>query len=234
MKSTIIAIAALAGTAGMANAQAFFEVFVNGAATTEVDLNNAGEEIVDVSVYLDRNGDTREFFSSFTAWSQFGGSLTHEAVSATGWETPDEETVGDRGGANADLWEGRRPPAFPVPGGSAGGFRFAAANYTNDGAELGNIAGIAASSALGGFQHDTSERIEIFRATLDLTGANAAAYNVTWVNGLTQIFIDAGFNIERSVFEEMSSNEARITVVPTPATASLLGLGGLAAMRRRR
>ena len=40
MKSTIIAIAALAGTAGLANGQAFFEVFVNGAATNTVDLAN--------------------------------------------------------------------------------------------------------------------------------------------------------------------------------------------------
>lgn len=223
MKSTMIAIVALAGTAGLANAQATLDVLVNGSAAFETDTPGQ----VEISIVLNRNGSTAGEYASFAGFSQFGGDL-NSTVGTFAAVSEGSETSGD-------AWLGRRPPSTPgFPGGGGGGFRFNPATPgTASGGSITGIAGNQASTALGGFLQDGSETIEVYRATLDLSGAAVGTYSVDFAATLIQVF-SGGFAIDRAVLNDTALNSARITVTPTPATAALLGLGGIAAGRRRR
>ena len=255
MKTTALAVLAVAGCAGVANAQAFYDVqvtdFFSGTPVSEIDVRST--DFVQVSVYLDRNGSTAGFFNSFTAWSQFAGQM---ATSTGSWFVDESQAVfGQAQTSTNDLWLGRRPTAETFyPSGAAGGFRYNSETYSlsNGGTVLGgssngNFEGITAASALNGFLHDTSERLEVFRAILDfssiplhegpnggLIGTDSILVDIDYLAAATQIFIDPEFNISRFVTAEMDGGSAQLTLVPTPASVALLGLGGLAAGRRRR
>lgn len=253
MKTTALAVLAVAGCAGVANAQAFYDVqvtdFFSGTPVSVIDVRST--DFVQVSVYLDRNGSTAGFFNSFTGWSQFAGQM---ATSTGDWFVDESQAVfGQAQTSTNDLWLGRRPTTETFyPSGAAGGFRYNSETYSTGGGLLGgssngNFEGITAASALGGFQQDTSDRLEVFRAILDfaslplyqgpgggLIGTDEIVVNIDYLAAATQIFIDPQFNISRFVTAEMDGGNASLTLVPTPASMALLGLGGLAVGRRRR
>lgn len=226
MKSAI-ALIAIAGFAGAANAQASLDVLINGSNSYTAD--EAGAGIVDISIVLNKNGSTDGFYANFAGFSQFGGDLVSTAGT---FAQPNEAGVQDSTSGN---WEGRRAPStFGFPGGGGGGFRFnAATGGVATGGSIAGIAGAQASSALGGFLQSGDTSIEVYRAQLDLTGVAAGDYSVDFAASLLQVFID-GFAIERAVLNDTTLNGAAITITPTPASVALLGLGGLAAGRRRR
>lgn len=247
MKTTALAVLAVAGCAGVANAQAFYDVQVS---SSVIDITT-DSPFVEVSIFLDRNGSTDGFFNSFQGWSQFAGQLT---TSDGTWFVDEAAAFGGQAQTSTnDNWLGRRPTDNTFfPPGTSGSFRYAGESYnltdggnTLGGGSNGNFEGITAPTALGGFNQDSSERLEVFRAILDISGAIPlhedgnlvdAEYivSIDYLAAATQVFIDAGFNTSRFVTGDMGGGSASITIVPTPASAALLGLGGLAATRRRR
>lgn len=253
MKTTALAVLAVAGCAGVANAQAFYDVqvtdFFSGVQVSEIDISST--DFVQVSVYLDRNGSTDGFFNSFTGWSQFAGQM---ATSSGEWFVDESQAVfGQAQTSTNDLWLGRRPTSSTFfPPGASGGFRYNAETYVLGGGGTvlggtsnGNFEGITAAAALGGFNFDASDRLEVFRAILDfsslplaanggLLGVESIQVDIDYLAAATQIFIDPGFNISRFVTANMDGGSASLTIVPTPASVALLGLGGLAVGRRRR
>ena len=240
---TAAVIVALAGLSGAASAQALFALEVDKASLDPSNMSENG--LVTVSLFLDRNGSTDGFFGDFTAWSQFAGQMN---ASAGSWVAPNEAAPLDgQPQLNTGDWIGRRPAsATSFPGGSGGGFRFASQGYllSNGGSVLlGDrpgqvIEGIAAPTALGGFLHDGSDRLEVFRAVLDLSdllaGGTAGTVDISFAPAAAAVFIDPVRNISRSVLNLMTVSGASVQIVPAPAALSLLGLGGLAAARRRR
>lgn len=228
MKTRSVAFLAAAGLAtGAACGQASLDVLVNGTTDFSGGAGYTGQ--FQITVVLNRNGSTDGYFNSFQAWSQFGGSL----VSGVGAFAQPVEGA-DFSETQANDWEGRRPPAFPVPGGSGGGFRYPGANQgvgVANGGSIDGIAGIAQSAALGGFSQDTSPSIEVYRATLDVFNATGL-YEVAFEASLIQVFI-ADFNIERAVLNNMILNAARLDFTPAPGSATAL-LAGAGLLTRRR
>ncbi|MEM1329170.1 MAG: PEP-CTERM sorting domain-containing protein [Planctomycetota bacterium] len=235
---TAIALVALAGAASAANAQ-FVEVLVNGSS----DANLANGEAVEVSLYLDRDGATDGFFAAFSGWSTFGGTFGSDAGTWQGFTENASELTGINPFAadGPDTWTlGRRPGG--VAGLGNGAFRYpnAATNtLTYQGGSTleldggGNFEGFQAGAALGNNFPDSSERIEVFRAVLDFTGVAAGTYSVDFLISSLQIG-SGSLDAARSVVDGADVRGATVTIVPAPASAALLGLGGLAAARRRR
>ena len=217
---TAIAIAAIAGAATAANAQ-YFEMVITDA-HGGVDL--APGTAVNYSMYL-RDGGS---FANFFGWASFAGR-----TSAPGTHDLPAESAADAGNP---AWVGRRPPSTAgFPGGSAGGFRFSAQTYTAipNGLEgAGGLAyeGLAASVPLGGFLHDGSPDLEVFRGSFiaDVEGAHLLDF----------VAVDAAYFIGDfsttaiGVQSAMQNVAAAYNVLPAPASLALLGLG-LAARRRR-
>ena len=216
----VIAIAAIAGAATAANAQ-YFEMVITDA-HAGVDL--APGTVVNYSMYL-RDGGS---FAGFVGWASFAGRTI-----APGTHNLPTETATD---ASAGAWEGRRPPStVGFPGGSAGGFRFSAQTYNAIPGGLegaGGLAyeGLAASVPLGGFLHDGSPDLEVFRGSFiaDVEGTHLlefAAVDAAY-------FIGDFSNTAIGVQSQMGLAPATYNVLPAPASLALLGLG-LAARRRR-
>jgi len=226
MKNVAIAITAVAGLTAGANAQVFDMVI-----TSPADPSNlAPGALVEYSLYLDNTQGAG--FSSFFGWSSFAGF-----TSAPGTHIlPVETATQTSGGA----WEGRRPPTtVGFPGGSAGGFRFSPQAYTAipdglAGANAGSAyEGLAASVPLGGFLQDGSPRLEVFRGSFNAPVA-AGTYNLTFNSVDAAYFQTSTFDTTViGVASMMGNNDASYTVVPGPASLALLGIGGLAARRRR-
>ena len=216
--SSILA-ASLVGSA--AHAQ-YFEVVINTPGNNGVYPFGS---TLEYSVWL-RDGDQ---FTDFVGWASFAGRIIGPGTH----NLPDESGVQD---TTSDIWEGRRPPAtFGFPGGAAGGFRFAAQNYTAipNGLEgSGGLAfeGLAASVPLGGFLHDGSPDIEVFRGSFVM--------DVLGFLELEFVAVDAAYfrgdfsTTEIGVQSRMGSVTAPYGV-PTPGTAFALGAGLLATRRRR-
>ena len=217
-----IAIAAIAGAATAANAQ-FFEMVINTPPNDGADYLPG--TTIEYSMVL-RDGQN---FSNFVGWASFAG----RSIAPGTHIAPNEGGVQD---STSGVWEGRRPPAtFGFPGGAAGGFRFAAQNYTPiPGGLEGNAGlayeGLAASVPLGGFLHDGSPDLEVFRGSFvaDVVGTHLLEF----------VAVDAAYffgdfsTTQIGVQSQMSSAPAQYTVTPAPASLALLGLG-LAARRRR-
>ena len=240
MKTTF-AIAAVAGFAAAASAQSIYITASNNLP--------ADGEVVTLDVVL----DATDFSGTFVAWHQYNFNVD---ISASGeaagigaaiasadqaGQAAASDNTGD-GVANfgpfGPAWEtGRRPGAFPGAGALAGGNQFGPlqTTATDDlltGDAGGSIGGRQGSlDAEGNVNLHRGRVYEAFRFTFTYSDAfglvtfNPAdvvlnVYNVAGTGG--NAFVDA-------------SNIGSVTVgVPTPASAALLGLGGLAAARRRR
>jgi len=220
-----IAIAAVAGLTTAANAQVF-DMVINTAPND--GPNYVQGTLIEYSLYLDNSQGAG--FTSFAGWSSFAGF-----TSAVGTHNLPVETISQTSGG---AWEGRRPPSTAgFPGGSAGGFRFSPQAYTAipnglAGATAANAyEGLAASVPLGGFLQDSSPRLEVFRGSFfaDVVG--------TWVldfDAVDAAYFLPGFSTTViGVQNSMGHNPDTYTVTPAPASLALLGLGGLAARRRR-
>lgn len=157
-----------------------------------------------------------------TDW--FGRAPGTAAVNGSDGEVPPFGTV-------ADL-------AFGTDG-SGGSFRFGNAepNYeVRDGGltlgfTSGAISGAQAPAAVGGTGQDTSPRIEVFRGVIQFDENDVGIQDIDFV-GLASFFIESGLSGFTSV--GLANQGGTVEVVPTPASLALLGLGGLAANRRRR
>lgn len=267
MKNTALALIAVAGFAGVANAQALVDVTVNGLKTDVVDVNDSFQF---VEVRLQRNGSTAADWANFTAFSQFSGQLATSGGPAAfllndpGFGLTDIESDTILGGtvqtSTNDNWLGRRPQSESFfPGGSAGGFRFASETYsqnlTASGSTLsgssagGNFDGITNAGVNGGFLTDVSEDLAVFRVFLDLRfiprnaagrleGTDSISISIDFLLNSLGIYVDGaagtGHNTTRFVTDETAVSGATLIITPAPASAALLGLGGLAATRRRR
>ena len=244
MKTTF-AIAAVAGFAAAASAQSIY-------ITASNDLPADGE-VVTLDVVL----DATDLSSAFYAWHQYNFNVdmaadgTNSALAGAVNTTEDvfqlavtESPLGTFAptlNAPARAWEsGRRPGAFfPGNGSTAGGNQFGpgSADLVTDGSissTAGSIGGRQAADANGvpetnGFIH-IGRVYEAFRFTftysedmgiVTFTPADVVL-NVYGAQGAANDFVDA------------SSISGVSIGIPTPASAALLGLGGLAAARRRR
>jgi len=166
-------------------------------------------------------------------------------------------TIADSG------WFGRRPGIAAVNGsdgevppfgtvndfatgadGSDGSFRFTNTSgvfeVRDGGLTLGgdtslggnpNILGLQAPTVVGGENQDTSSRIEVFRGQISFDESDLGMQDIDY-DGFASFFLEPGLDVSTSFrFENVGGG---VNVVPTPASVALLGLGGLAAGRRRR
>ncbi|MEM9065334.1 MAG: hypothetical protein AAGB51_07570 [Planctomycetota bacterium] len=184
-----------------------------------------------------------------TIATPFGDAIYNQ----TGWFGRAPGTLAE-GGSSGVLGPGSVAPGTPVTGssdaGDDGSFRFGSgsspsyiteANGTILSDNGGVIEGGQSSSAIGGEGQDTAGRVEVFRGQIVFSFVEGDISTYTALlgttdidfNGAASIFIDAnleGFAPGLSI----SNTGGLITVVPTPSAVALLGLGGLAAGRRRR
>lgn len=231
-KPHLLLILALFAAPEAVHASATLDVLVDGRSSSSADPVD-GDGILDISIVLNRNGSTDGFFSGFSGWSQFGGSLVHNIPGAV-WIAPDE-SAGVQSTTTGE-WQGRRPPSqVGFPGGAYGGFRFNPDTSTTSSMRIDGIAGIAASSTLGGFLHDGSGSLEVFRAQLDVTGINQPGnYSISLDPSLLQIFF-GGFQVERAVLDEVVINGVEVGyLIPAPGSLAVLGAAGFCSVRRRR
>ncbi|MEM9065337.1 MAG: PEP-CTERM sorting domain-containing protein [Planctomycetota bacterium] len=260
MKSTVAALIAVAGVATAANAQIFdivvdrdcvnvgetvnFSLYLDSQGATSIDTGGAG-------------------LAPFEGWAGINGVFRTTGGSFNLVEETDDDAAGGavffgtiEGSVAPTDWVGRRPgvaavngsvATFPgigdVPGntsvdGSDGSFRFSniAPNYeVRDGGLTlgtdggGNISGAQSATVVGGSNQDTAERIEVFRGsvTFDTEGDQTISFD-----GLGSFFIDADLNSFTSV--SFQNSGGAVKVIPAPASVAMLGLGALAAGRRRR
>ena len=236
MKNVAIALTAVAGLAAGAHGQAFEVVITtpaNGPDITPGVPDYLPGTTIEYSIYMDNGLGSGGGFTNFFGWASFAGR-----TDGPGTHNLPDELSGTQN-TTSDIWEGRRPPAtFGFPGGAAGGFRFAAQTYTAipNGLEgAGGLAyeGLAASTPLGGFQQDGSPRLEVFRGSF--VGDVEGVFDLDFNPVDAAYFADAGFNTTViGASNDMDSLSAAYAVgIPAPASLALLGLGGLAARRRR-
>ncbi|MEM7755640.1 MAG: hypothetical protein AAF297_08390 [Planctomycetota bacterium] len=253
----IIAIAALAGLATAASAQnvdaggatlARVLASVNGSPASDTVVPADGDT-VDIEIILDATDYTGDFF----AWQQynFNVTLTGDAgtVEAGQINVPSESPTdtadsltpfGNQPASNANGFNGRRPGFGAFSGSNNGGSRFGpgAADTANDG-ELTSVAG---GGSIGGRQQAFTTPEDNFGISVDpqyaafrFSFVYEAADGIVTVD-LADVVLNA-YNSDVSADSDFISNFAiapAIVGIPAPASAALLGLGGLAAARRRR
>ena len=243
----IIAIAALAGLATAASAQ---NVDAGGATLARVVADNATPadgDTVTIDVILDATDYTGDFF----AWQQynFNVTLTGDAGTVEAGQinvpaespvdvAPSETPFGSQGAA--ENFEGRRPGFQAFSGSNNGGSRFGpgAADTANDG-ELTSAAG---GGSIGGRQQSFTTPEDNFGINVDRQyGAFRFSFVYEAADGIVTVdladLVLNAYNSDASADSDFISNFAiapAIVGVPAPASAALLGLGGLAAARRRR
>lgn len=124
--------------------------------------------------------------------------------------------------------------------GSGGSFRFGnvAPNYevSGDGQTLSFLGGVGiqgaqSPTAVGGTNQDTSGRVEVFRGQISFDEGDVGMQDIDF-EGLASFFIESGLTGFTSFGLDNAGGAVNV-IIPTPASAVLLGLGGLA-MRRRR
>lgn len=251
------ALIAVAGLAAAANAQSV-TVLVNGSSALTFDTSTYVPSALTVSMTLDTEGA----YGDFSSWAAFIGSMGYShssGVAAAGdisvpTELATDEATNPAAPLNAFStdtdWKGRRPAAWGStlgvpPGGNnvAGSFRFPdqggfSANQDGASATLDANGGAPINAgqqpaALGNAQHNPSSSIEVFRFDITPT-AQIGTYTIEALLNDLAYFI-AGNNTSVSGLQNsVSYNNASVTFTPAPSTLALLGLGGLAAGRRRR
>ncbi|MEM1329168.1 MAG: hypothetical protein AAGG07_01270 [Planctomycetota bacterium] len=242
MKSTLTLIA-LAGITGTANAQ-LIDIRLDGEKwlipVSETDISS-----VSLSIWLDRESATDGFFADFAGGSTCGGIRptdgrpagafiggTESATEVTGSnpfapDGPNTWTLGRRPGGVAGLNNG----SFRYPNASTNVFSYEGGS-TMEFAGGGNFEGFQAGPSLGNNFPDTADRIEVFRATIDFSGIAAGIYDVDFI--ASSLAIGFGdLDTARPIVDLATVSGARFGI-PTPGTAALLSLAGLAAARRRR
>ena len=243
----IIAIAALAGLATAASAQ---NVDAGGATLARVVADNATPadgDTVTIDVILDATDYTGDFF----AWQQynFNVTLTGDAGTVEAGQinvpaespvdvAPSETPFGSQGAA--ENFEGRRPGFQAFSGSNNGGSRFGPG--AADTAEDGLLTSLAGGGSSGGRQQSFTTPEDNFGINIDreytafrFSIINREADGFFTVN-LSAVVLNV-YNSDTSADSDFISNFAiapAIVGVPAPASAALLGLGGLAAARRRR
>lgn len=210
----IVALSSLASHAIGAD-QAFIDVLANGERTAVVVPTEPGAESVEISVWLDRDGDTSGFYDLFEGWALLEFVLI-ENVPDAALSVPDEgptDPMAPDYQTRFGAWEGRRPPSIVTNGGggSFGGFRFYDQQvYNGDGSTLSGdpngpssaIRCYQAPVVLGGNNIDTGERLRVFRTTMDLSGAPVGSYGVTVTFSDLAVFIEPGLNQFWSVLDQ--------------------------------
>ncbi|MEM9065336.1 MAG: hypothetical protein AAGB51_07580 [Planctomycetota bacterium] len=215
----------------------------------ETGIDVGGAELVDFFGWSGINGVFRTTAGSFNAEAETdsdaaGGTVLFGAfpgtVAATDWRGR-RPGIAAVNGSDADFG-----PPFGIIGGQIsdngndGSFRFS--NVSGDqevrdgGLTLGtaggeNISGAQSPTAVGGSGQNTDSRIEVFRGSVTFDAGDEGLQTISF-DGLGSFFVEAGLTGFTSV--ALSSIGGEVNVVPTPASVALLGLGGLAAARRRR
>lgn len=159
------------------------------------------------------------------------------------------------GGFTPENWPGGRrpaeggfggPPTFPfIPAGNSGndgGFRFPggpAYSVAGGGTPVltlsdggANINASQSSVALGNTNQNNSTDISVFR--FSMTPSIFGTYTLDAVFADLAYYLPDGTSNIPGLQASATFNSATITVLPAPSTLALLGLGGIAAVRRRR
>lgn len=245
MKTTF-ALAAVAGFAAAASAQA---IYVTASNTLPAD-----GELVTLEVVL----DATDYTDAFGAWvgasfdiaaSSTGTGLTAAAVGGR-TEGPGDSAIANTQSGPFGIngtWGGRRPPGFPgFPPGTGGSFRFGSAGTgtpvtQENGGELllttafGQIEATQSPVSAPTFNAnaDVSRVISIYRFTFQY--ANDMGLVTFTPTQIASMGIYPSLANSASVFVQTQASVSGVTIgIPTPASAALLGLGGLVATRRRR
>jgi len=249
-----IALIALAGVAAAANAQ----IDAGGAALARVEarvggaLVNPGEAVADGAlVTVDVVLDATNYAGAFFAWQQYNFNVTLSGdagvVEAGQINIPAESPVqvapsltpfGPQGGT--DNWEGRRPGFQAFSGSNNGGSRFGpgAADTALDGL----LTSTAGGGTIGGRQQSFTTPEDNFGINVDPQyGAFRFSFVYEEADGvvtvdLSDVVLNV-YNSDTSADNDFLSNFSitpAIIGIPAPASAALLGLGGLVATRRRR
>ncbi|MEM9065335.1 MAG: hypothetical protein AAGB51_07575 [Planctomycetota bacterium] len=214
----------------------------------ETGIDVGGAELVDFFAWSGINGVFRTTAGSFNAEAETdndaaGGTVLFGAfpgtVAATDWRGR-RPGIAAVNGSDADFG-----PPFGVIGGQIsdngndGSFRFSntsAMQEVRDGGLTlgtvdGNIAGAQSPTAVGGSGQNADSRIEVFRGSITFDAGDEGLQTISF-DGLGSFFVEAGLTGFTSF--GFNSIGGEVNVVPTPASVALLGLGGLAAGRRRR
>lgn len=241
---TDTAVADVSGGAVVVNFSLYLDTLGN-----ETGLDVGGTDLVDFFGWAGING----VFNS-TAGSFIANQETDDDAAGGTISTPfGAGTIADSG------WFGRRPGTAAVNGsdgevppfgtvadlafgtdGSDGSFRFGNSSgvveVRNGGLTLGGeggttISGAQSPTAVGGSNQDTSSRIEVFRGQISFDENDVGEQDINF-DGLASFFIEPALSGFTSF--AFGNTGGGVSVVPTPASIALLGLGGLAAGRRRR
>ncbi|MEL7472788.1 MAG: hypothetical protein AAGK04_05665 [Planctomycetota bacterium] len=235
-----ITIAAIAGLAAAATAQDVV-FWVDGAPAPADPIAASNGDTFVVDVVLDATGYQGDFF----AWHQYNfninmsGPATASDIGGDLAESDFLETADTTGvGAAGNAWTGgRRPGAFPGSASNNGGNRF--------GGDTGSVvsdSGITGPAAtIGGRQQapaapennsliNQSRQYEVYRFQYTYNG-NDGLVEFTLADAVINVYPALGAFNEFIAADQIGSVSFGI---PTPATAGILGLGGLVAARRRR
>ena len=233
----VAALIALAGIAAMANAGARNAINVmvssDGGATWSdtLNINQGGSGAVSVGVFYERA-------------SGFGFSGSVHNIVVGNWGAGDVVTLLDRGDStqHPDGRQGRfnfgaqRQAAYTT-GADAGTLRIAAAGNTQNAAG-GGISPKQNTPGASGSLFDTSNPAFGFRfdITLDTSALRSLALD-TPANRVANFSLYMAADSTSGTNQTLSTvvlDGAVINIVPAPGSMALLGLGGLAAIRRRR
>jgi len=130
---------------------------------------------------------------------------------------------------------------FDLLGDSTGAFSGPSSAFGDPGQQDGTISGGDVTDIVagqlqfppGGFSADRSDPIKIWSGTWSTTDFTARSVDLSTLTTAYSNYLDvagSSADVTMTVVEGAGS----ITVVPAPASLALLGLGGLAAARRRR
>ncbi|MEM7755641.1 MAG: hypothetical protein AAF297_08395 [Planctomycetota bacterium] len=251
-----IALIAVAGATAAVNAQ----IDAGGAALARVEASVGGaavlpgEAVADGSlVTVDVILDATNYAGAFFAWQQYNFNVTLSGdagtVEAGQINVPSESPVdtadsltpfGLQAAGNANGFEGRRPGFGPFSGSNNGGSRFGPG--AADTAADGLLTSTAGGGSIGGRQQSFTTPEDNFGINVDPEyGAFRFSFVYEEADGVVTIDLaDVVLNVYNSDTSADSDFLANFSIapalvgIPAPASAALLGLGGLVATRRRR
>lgn len=188
---------------------------VAAAGTVELTNNNRGFELGDVSGWESFPSGDSSFVATSDAFSgSFAGQLTNNATGSAA--TIKQANIGI---GIVEAFQEVNISFWAKGSGEAGGVQFAELFSELSGG------GTSASVILGGAPLFVGTDWSFYSFTT-ITGADVSGGITLQFNAAT------GANI--GSVSELFLDDVSVTVVPAPASAALLGLGGLVATRRRR
>ncbi|MEL7472789.1 MAG: PEP-CTERM sorting domain-containing protein [Planctomycetota bacterium] len=232
------ALTAIAGLATVASAQSILFAVDGAVVAPGTEIEPTDGQTFQIDVVLDATG----YGGAFFAWHQYNfnvaANLNPAGVSGNLDESDFLETADTTASpAIAGPWTGgRRPGAFPGSASNNGGSRF--------GGDLGNVvdaSGITGPAGTIGGRQQAPAAPENNSLINSNTVYEAYRFSYTWSEDDGRVdfsLADVTLNVypQLGAFNEFvdAAEVGSFSLVPAPATAALLGLGGFAAARRRR